>query len=118
MERYIKEIEAIERDIDVELDRECIGLYNVTVVFLDTGEEFRLIDDYFEKKKSCFDPYWAGCYITPGEVTTLRKIIIHALQCAAKSSLIREYFGRDYRKNGVPEEKAQWYKTFVPKLVE
>ena len=52
MERYINEIEAIERDTDVELDRECIGLYNVRVVFLDTGEEFRLIDDYFEKKKS------------------------------------------------------------------
>ena len=32
MERYIKEIEAIERDIDVELDRECIAIINSELV--------------------------------------------------------------------------------------
>lgn len=117
MERIRKEIERIQNDKDIELDRKCIGLYNTAVVFMDTGEQYNLSEDYFQKKDSLFDPCWGGCYITPGEITTLRKIHINALMCEAKARLVRDYYEYRYDRIGIPKDRTEDYKDFVPALI-
>lgn len=117
MERILKEIERIKNDTDSDLDRKCIGLYNTTVVFMDTGKEYNLSEDYFQKKQSLFDPCFGGCYITPGEVSTLRQLHIQALKCEAKARLVRDYYEYRYDRIGIPSDKEEDYKTFVPALL-
>lgn len=118
MEKILMEIERIEKDSDLDLDRKCIGLYNTAVVFMDTAEICNLTEcDYFAKKGSLFDPFWGGCHITPGEITTLRKIHKHALMCEAKSRLVRDYYEYRYDRIGIPIDKEQYYRMFVPELL-
>lgn len=74
MEKWIAEIERIKMDTDSNLDRKCIGLNNVTIVFCDTKKQYNLTGNqfednhYFAQKGSCFDPFYAGCYVLPGEI--------------------------------------------------
>ena len=116
MERILKEIERIKNDTDSDLDRKCIGLYSTTVVFMDTGKQYNISEDYFPKKQSLFDPCVGGCYIIPGELTTLREIHIQALKCEAKSRLVRDYYEYRYDRIGIPLDKQDYYKMFVPTL--
>lgn len=123
MENRIKaEIERIRNDVDPNLDRKCIGLNNVTVVFFDTRKQYNLSGDqfeerlYFAQKGSCFDPYYSGCYIVPGEVTTLRAIHIRALECRLKEKLVSNYFDYHYDTNGVPTDVVDLYNQYLPNL--
>ena len=118
MEKWLEEIERIKQDPDETLDRKCIGLNSVEVVFLDAMQRYNLSEDYFQKKKSFFDPTWAGCYIVPGEITTLRQIHIRAIECDAAQYLTNYYLNYHYYKIGIPEDRIQDYKTFVPNLLK
>ena len=118
------EISKIRQDPNDDLDRPCIGISSVEIMFLDTKEYFNLTDDsmehknYFEKHNSLFDPTVAGCYITPGEVTTLRAIHVHALECEAARRLTEDYMRYHYDTAGVPAEKKNEYTEFVPALLK
>ena len=92
MEKIIEEINRMKKDKDPMLDKKCIGLYNTMVVFLETKEKMNLSESYFKDKNSCFDPSFAGCYITPGRVATLREIHINALKSELKNLLIQKYY--------------------------
>lgn len=117
MKKWLEEIERIKQDTDEMLDRKCIGLNSVEVVFLDTMQRYNLSGDYFEKKKSFFDPTWAGCYIVPGEITTLRQIHVRAIECSAAEYLIKYYLDYHYDKCGIPSDRIQDYQTFAPNLL-
>lgn len=118
MKKWLDEIERIKQDTDEMLDRKCIGLNSVEVVFLDTMQRYNLSEDYYEKKKSFFDPTWAGSYIVPGEVTTLRQIHIRAIECNAAEYLINYYLDYHYDSIGIPEDRIKDYKRFVPNLLK
>lgn len=94
MEKFIAEIKRIKNDPDPLLDRKCIGLYNTMVVFLDDGSRMNLTESYFKDKNSCFDYSYAGCYITPGKVTTIREIHIYALECEILNIRINAMFDK------------------------
>ena len=123
MNRIIAEIERVKQDKDAILDRKCIGLNSVEVVFLDTRRKFNLTTEYsgkssfFEAKDSLFDPFLAGCYIMPGEISTLREIYIHALKCQASQILINQYYAYHYDASGIPEARKDEYRLFVPALL-
>ena len=116
MEKYIEEINRINNDRDEMLDRKCIGLNSVEVIFLDTKQRYNLSGNYFESKKSIFDPFWAGCYVVPGEITTIRDIHIRALKNQMVAILIYEYFEYQYDKVGIPKDKEKYYKEFIPSI--
>ena len=118
MKKWLDEIERIKQDTDEMLGRKCIGLNSVEVVFLDTMQRFNLSEDYFQKKKSFFDPTWAGCYIVPGEITTLRQIHIRAIECDAAQYLINYYLDYHYDSIGIPEDRIKEYERFVPNLLK
>ena len=84
MEKILKEIDRIKADSDPLLDKKCIGLYNAMVIFIDDGRKMNLTESYFKEKDSCFDYSYAGCYITPGRITTIREIHINALESSIK----------------------------------
>ena len=94
MKKLLDEIERIKNDPDPLLDKKCIGLYNTTVIFIDDGRKMNLTESYFKEKDSCFDYSYAGCYITPGKETTLRKIHINALKCEIINKQLQEVFER------------------------
>ena len=110
MDRWLKEIERIKNDEDEMLDRQCIGFNSVSVFFLDTHEIYNLSENYFTNKSSVVDPTWAGAYITPGEITTLRNIHIHAVICHVKSRFLDNYF----QYHLIPEEEKELFKELMP----
>lgn len=114
MEKILKEIERIKNDTDPLLDKKCIGLYNTMVVFVEDGKRMNLTESFFKDKNSCFDYFYAGCYITPGRITTIREIHINALKSAIKNILVEKYFEN---KNFV-EENKELYEKYLPKLLE
>lgn len=116
-ERALAEIERIEKDVDSRLDRKCVGLSSTEVVFLDTMERCNLSEGYFTEKNSMFDPCWTGCYITPGDITTLRKIHINALKCSVAAHLVYEYSEYRYDRIGIPDDKKEYYMLFAPSLL-
>ena len=112
MEKILKEIDRIKADPDTFLDKKCIGLYNTTVIFLEDGRKMNLTESYFKEKNSCFDYSYAGCYITPGRITTIREIHIYALESQIRNILVEGYF-----KNGIfVEVNMELYKKYLPSL--
>ena len=114
MERLLEEIKKIQNEVNPILDKKCIGLYNTTVVFLENGNQMNLTDDYFKNIKSSFDPYFAGCYITPGKVTTIREIHINALKSEVRNQLIKEYYED---KNNFIKKKEIFFE-YLPELIK
>ena len=113
MEKLIAEIEKVKKDTDEILDRKCIGLYNCNVIFLDSKEELCL-SNYFDSKKSCFDYYFAGCYIIPGKITTIREIHINALECAIKSRLLEH----SHNLQALEPKELILLKKYIPDVYE
>ena len=111
MERLVAEIEKVKNDTNELLDRKCVGLYTCDVIFLDTKEELCL-SNYFDNQKSCFDYYFAGCYLQPGKITTIREIHINALECAIKSKLLS--YANKY--NRIEPKEEYLIKKFIPEL--
>lgn len=91
MDRLLAEIERVKNDTDTLLDKKCIGLYNTMVVFVEDGKTMNLTESYFKDKNSFFDYSYAGCYITPGKLTTIREIHINALECEIKNRMVLDY---------------------------
>ncbi len=114
MIRLIEEIKRIEVDNDPILDEKCIGLYNTMVVFLKTGKIMNLSENYFNDKNSFFDFYFAGCYITPGEITTIRKIHINALKSEIRNQLIHQYYEDKNNFN----KKKELYFEYLPDFIK
>lgn len=113
MDKWIKEIERVKNDQDAFLDRECIGVNSVTVLFLDTKERYNLSDSYFSDRHSVLDPCWAGAYIRPGEITSLREIHINAVRCDLVSHLLERYL--EYKTIFGDRE---YYEQFIPEFVK
>ena len=112
MKKLLDEIERIQNDSDALLDKKCIGLYNTMVVFVEDGKRMNLTESYFKDKNSCFDYFYAGCYIIPGKVTTLREIHINALKCEIRNILLQEYFA------GHKNDDLEIYKQYLPELLD
>ena len=73
-----------------------------------------LTESYFKEKDSCFDYSYAGCYITPGRITTIREIHINALESQIRNILLEGYF-----KNGIFfEGNKELYKKYLPSLLK
>ena len=84
------------------------------VLFIDDGRKMDLTESYFKEKDSCFDYSYAGCYITPGRITTIREIHINALESQIRNILLGSYF-----KNGIfVEENKELYKKYLPSLLK
>ena len=115
MEKWLKEIERVKQETDSLLDRKCIGLNSVTVIFLDTKKEYNLSENYFAEKRSVVDPTWAGAYITPGEITTIRDIHIHAVKCDAISHLLEDYLRYGYY---IAEDRMEYYDKLIPAFLK
>lgn len=113
MEKILKEIDRIKADPDTLLDKKCIGLYNTTVIFLEDGRKMNLTESYFKEKNSCFDYSYAGCYITPGRITTIREIHINALKSVIKNLLVEGYFKSD----SFVEENKKLYEKYLQNLL-
>ena len=114
MKKLLDEIERIKNDPDPLLDKTCIGLYNTMVIFIDDGRKMNLTESYFKEKNSCIDYSYAGCYITPGKITTIREIHINALESQIRNILVEGYF-----KNGTfVEENKELYKKYLPSLLK
>ena len=92
MEKWLEEIERIKKDQDPMLDRKCIGIDSCSVIFLDNYECINLSSNYFQSKNSIIKDCWSGCFINPGEISTLRDIHINALNCYAKCRLINDWY--------------------------
>lgn len=116
MEKWLNEIERIKKDPDEMLDKKCIGLNSVSIIFLDTNKEYNLTGNqfesgnYFQNKQSIFDPCWSGAYIIPGEITTLRDIHIHAITCDMISHLLEDQL----RYHGLPQDKERLLHNLIP----
>ena len=112
LEKELKEIELTQNEDNPSLDKKCIGLYKTMVITLEEGKKINLTESYFKEKNSCFDPSFAGCYITPGRITTIREIHINALESQIRNILVEGYF-----KNGIfVEENKELYKKYLPSL--
>ena len=112
MKKLLDEIERIKNDPDPLLDKKCIGLYNTMVIFIADGRKMNLTESYFKEKDSCFDPSFAGCYITPGKITTLRKIHINALESQIRNILVQEYV----KRQSFDKELKPLYEKYLPEL--
>ena len=112
MKKLLDEIERIKNDPDPLLDKKCIGLYNTMVIFIDDGRKMNLTESYFKDKNSYFDYSYAGCYVTPGRITTIREIHINALESSIKNILIEGYFKND----SFVEENKELYEKYLPEL--
>ena len=99
MKKWLEEMERIKQDKDPMLDRECIGIDDCSVIFLDNYERVNLSSNYFQSKNSIFDPTWAGCYVVPGKICTLRDIHLHALRCHARERIINYWYENGYYKS-------------------
>lgn len=105
------------------IDRKCIGLNPCSVIFLDTQQEYNLTGNqneeknYFERFHSVFDPYWAGCYIRPGAITTIREIHTTALLNMLRSNLVERYFTYHFDKVRMPDELRTYYEEYIPELI-
>ena len=107
MKKWLEEIKRIQNEANPMLDRKCIGIDSNTIVFLDTFEMMNLTNNYFESQKSVLDPTWAGCYIKPGEISTLREVHINAVKSDAISHIMEEWYRCGYYKcdyKEVPED--------------
>ena len=113
MKRILAEIERIQNDPDTLLNKKCIGLYNTAVIFLEDGKQMNLTESYFNDKNSCFDYSFAGCYITPGRITTLRRIHIKALESQIRNILIQEFF----KNKTIDKELEHLYDKYLPELL-
>ena len=113
MKKLLDEIERIKNDPDPLLDKKCIGLYNTTVIFIDDGRKMNLTESYFKEKDSCFNYSYAGCYITPGKETTLRKIHINALESQIRNILVQEYV----KRQSFDKELEPLYEKYLPELL-
>ena len=113
IKKILDEIERIKKDQDKILDRKCVGQYTCDVIFIDTNEEY-CVTKLFDEKKSCFDFYFAGCYLIPGKITTLREIYINALECNIRNQLL------NYYKNpkGIELKYKELFKDFLPELYD
>jgi len=111
MEKWLKEIERVKQEKDAFLDRRCIGINSVTVMFLDTKQEYNLSENYFADRHSVVDPCFAGAYITPGVITTMREIHIHAVKCDAISHLLDDYIRYGYY---ISNSNKEYYEQLVP----
>lgn len=112
MKRILAEIERIQNDPDALLDKKCIGLYNTVVIFLEDGKQMNLTESYFIDKNSCFDCSFAGCYIAPGRITTLRRIHIKALEAQIRNILVQEFF----KTKAIDKELESLYEKYLPEL--
>lgn len=113
LEKELNEIEQIKNENNPILDKKCIGLYNTMVVFLEDGKQMNLTESYFNDKNSCFDYSFAGCYITPGRITTLRRIHINALESQIRNILVQEFF----KNRSIDKDFEQLYEKYLPELL-
>ena len=113
MKRILAEIERIQNDPDALLDKKCIGLYNTMVIFLEDGKQMNLTESYFIDKNSCFDYSFAGCYITPGSITTLRRIHIKALEAQIRNILVQKFF----KNRTIDKDFEPLYEKYLPELL-
>ena len=113
LEKELKEIELTQNEDNPSLDKKCIGLYNTMVITLEEGKKINLTESYFKEKNSCFDPSFAGCYITPGKITTLRKIHINALESQIRNILVQEYV----KRQSFDKELKPLYEKYLPELL-
>ena len=113
LEKELKEIELTQNEDNPSLDKKCIGLYNTMVITLEEGKKINLTESYFKEKNSCFDPSFAGCYITPGKITTLRKIHINALESQIRNILVQDFF----KGRTIDKELEPLYEKYLPELL-
>ena len=86
----MKELIKIEEELiqvknsNAEED-ECLVIDAANVYMLGTKKKLSLVD-YFEEnwRNSTFDATWSMCYTTPGEITTIKNIKVHCLECWMK----------------------------------
>lgn len=120
MKKWLEEIERIKQEQNPMLNRKCIGIDNCSVIFLDNFERINLSNSYFEEAHSIFDPTWAGCYIVPGQICTVREIHINALKCDAISHIIDDWYRYGYYKptcEYIPEDFIEKCNQFGLKIL-
>ena len=72
------------------------------------------LTDYFTEKwpKSTFRPMWSMCFTTPGEITTIKEIHVHCLECWMKYIIVYKSLG----SGGLPEECMDFARRYTPDL--
>ena len=93
-------------------NEECLVIDAANVYLLESKKQLSLID-YFEEnwRNSVFDPTWSMCYTTPGEITTIKNIQVHCLECWMKYKIAKKF------ANGtLKEDCLEYVKKYTPDI--
>ena len=111
--RIEEELEELKQ-ADVENEK-CLVIDAANVYLLDSKMKLSLTDYFSEKwRNSVFRPMWSMCFTTPGEITTLKQIHVHCLECWMKYIIVYKSLGR----NGLPDECMDFARRYTPNLYE
>ena len=91
-------------------NEECLVIDAANVYLLESKKQLSLID-YFEEnwRNSVFDATWSMCYTNPGEITTIKNIQVHCLECWMKYKIAKKFV------NGtLNEDCLEYAKKYTP----
>ena len=113
----MKELIKIEEEL-VQLknsnmeNEECLVIDAANVYMLGVKKAISLID-YFEEnwRNSTFDPTWSMCYTTPSEITTIKNIKVHCLECWMKYKIAKKFAA-----GKLEEDCMEYVKKYTPDI--
>ena len=106
-----KELEQLKQ-MDVENEK-CLVIDAANVYLLDSKTKLSLTDYFTEKwPKSTFRPMWSMCFTTPGDITTIKDIHVHCLECWMKYVIVYKSLGCI----GLSEEYMDFARRYTPEL--
>ena len=109
--RIEEELEELKH-ADVENEK-CLVIDAANVYLLDSKMRLSLTDYFTEKwPKSTFRPMWSMCFTTPGEITTIKEIHVHCLECWMKYIIVYKSLG----SRGLSEECMDFARRYTPDL--
>ena len=109
--RIEEELEQLKQS-DVENEK-CLVIDAANVYLLDSKMKLSLADYFTEKwPKSIFNPMWSMCFTTPGEITTIKDIHVHCLECWMKYIIVYKFLGR----KELSDECIDYARRYTPDL--
>ena len=109
--RIEEELEQLKQS-DVENEK-CLVIDAANVYLLDSKMKLSLADYFMEKwPQSIFNPMWSMCYRTPGEITTIKDIHVHCLECWMKYIIVYKFLGR----KELSDECIDYARIYTPDL--
>ncbi|MDY4083214.1 MAG: hypothetical protein SOY25_03015 [Eubacteriales bacterium] len=109
--RIEEELEELKH-ANVENEK-CLVIDAANVYLLDSKTKLSLTDYFTEKwPKSTFRPMWSMCFTTPGEITTIKEIHVHCLECWMKYIIVYKYLW----SGGLPKECMDFARRYTPDL--